>query len=237
LAGRASALLAAAAAGLLVACVSIGSPDSSEFASGSVGTWNDAGGKMGLAFIVAANPVPEGVVRVTLTTPDPVVLERSYRVRTLFPQTVPTSGWWYDSLTPRSGTYRLEAFFPGGKSARREMPVDVANRLEAVGSPALFFTSSQAIVRWQAAQGARAYWVELWRLDEGMQPAVRHFELMTTDLELRVDPSPPLPAGTYRARIFALNANPGDFGDLRDRLRSQFNVSSVWTAPVTRGSP
>jgi hypothetical protein len=237
LAGRAGALLAAAAAGLLVACVSIGSPDSSEFASGSVGTWNDAGGKMGLAFIVAANPVPEGVVRVTLTTPDPVVLERSYRVRTLFPQTVPTSGWWYDSLTPRSGTYRLEAFFPGGKSARREMPVDVANRLEAVGSPALFFTSSQAIVRWRAAQGARAYWVELWRLDEGMQPAVRHFELMTTDLELRVDPSPPLPAGTYRARIFALNANPRDFGDLRNRLRSQFNVSSVWTAPVTRGSP
>ncbi|GBD31907.1 hypothetical protein HRbin33_00868 [bacterium HR33] len=219
---------------LLAACSSPTGSDLSDFASGSVGTWND-GGKLGLAFMVAASSVTRGTVRAILTTPDPQVLQRSFEVNTLFGVRSRAYGWWVDSLSPRAGIYRLEAYFPGGASLNREMTVDPASRLTPPGSPSLSFTSSQAIIRWQQVAGAAVYYVELWRLGEQGEPVERRFDLLTDSLEVRVDLSAlSLPAGTYRARVYASSADPRNFAELRDQLRNQFNVSSLWSAPQSR---
>lgn len=214
-----------------------GGPALSPFTAGSVGTWNREGEPPGLAFMVAASPVKQGTVRVTLTTPDPQVLPRSLEVQALFgPE--PVSGWWVDGLAPRPGPYRLEASFPGGRYLNREMVVDPGALLPLAGNPSLTFGTQEFLLRWGRVAGAEAYYAELWRLGEGDRPEVAYPLFLTRGLEIRLDTGGlSLPPGRYRARIFALSADPHDFGHLADRLAFPFNVSSVWTPVASWGMP
>lgn len=217
----------------LVACG--GGPALSPFTAGSVGTWNREGEPPGLAFIVAASPVKQGTMRVTLTTPDPQVLQRSLEVQALFgPE--PVSGWWVDGLAPRPGGYRLEASFPGAGYLNREMAVDPGALLPLAGNPSLTFGTQEFLLRWGRVAGAEAYYAELWRLGEGDRPETSYPLFVTQASEVRLQVNP-LPPGRYRARIFALSAHPRDFARLADRLAFPFNVSSVWTPVASWGTP
>ncbi len=221
----------------LAACA--GGPAISPFTAGSVGTWNREGEPPGLAFMVAASPVEWGTVRVILTTPDPQVLLRSLDVRPLG-GSVPVFGWWVDGLAPRPGTYRLEASFPGGRFLNREMPVDPSVLLPFAENPSLTFGTRELVLRWGRAAGAEAYYAELWRLGEGDRPETSDFLFFTRALEIRLVADTgglSLPPGRYRARIFALSADPYDFGHLPDRLALPFNVSSDWTPVASWGLP
>ncbi|GAB5601726.1 hypothetical protein FJNA_02500 [Thermus sp. FJN-A] len=219
----------------LAACSGV--PPILPFTAGSVGTWNREGEPPGLAFIVAASPVERGTVRVILTTPDPEVLQRSLDVRPLG-GSQPVSGWWVDGLAPRLGTYRLETYFPGGRSLSREMPVDPLALLPLAGSPSLTFGTQDLLLRWQAAAGARVYYAELWRFGDGDQPEASYPLFVTKALEIRLDARAlSLPPGRYRGRIFALSADPSDFGHLEEWLSLPFNVSSVWTPVASWGLP
>lgn len=206
----AKAILALAAVLLLLAGCGGQTGGDNRRVNASVGTWNYGGQNVGVAYILWADlpqpTTPDGFT-LTITGPNNFSWTRG-PLRNSFSG---VSLWWAgtSTLVPPTGSYTLSASLPGSLNLNRQMSVDASRTLPQPQNITLQATSNSATITWSSVSGAASYIVELWQLDNQGQLSSLFWRWYTTGTQFQFTQAAQvtLPAGSYRARVFAANVD------------------------------